>query len=89
MIFGYLRKRAVGRESNGTPITREYLAANTQFYGFLFVGILFFWNWFNLLSSDYSAVGADAISLVWAFIDAALPLLTVAMGLHLAQRQQQ
>ncbi len=85
VIFGCLRKRAVDRDGNGAPITRAYLAANTQLYGFLFIGILFFWNWFNLLSPDFTAVGADAIDLVWAFINAALPLLSVTLGLHLVR----
>ena len=89
VIFGYLRKKAADREANGAPVTREYIAANTQLYGFLFVGILFFWNWFNLLSSDFTAVGADAVSLVWAFIDAALPLLSVTLGLHLVRNGNQ
>ena len=88
-IFGCLRRRAADGEGNGAPVTREYLAANTQLYGFLFVGILFFWNWFNLLNPGYSAVGADAISLVWAFIDAALPLLSVTLGLHLVRNGKQ
>ena len=83
VIFGYIRKRSVDHEGGGAPISREFLTANTLFYGFLFVGILFFWNWFNLLSPDFTAVGADTVSLVWAFIDAALPLLAGVMGLSL------
>ena len=83
VIFGCIRKRGVDHEGGGTPITREVLSANTLFYGFLFVGILFFSNWFNLLSPKFTAVGTDAVSLVWAFIDAALPLLSGVMGLSL------
>ena len=83
VIFGYIRKRGVDHEGGGTPISREFLSANTLFYGFLFVGILFFSNWFNLLSPDFTAVGTDVVSLVWAFIDAALPLLSGVMGLFL------
>ena len=86
VIFGYARKRSAGKEGDSAPITREYLVSNTQFYGFLFVGILFFWNWFNILSPDFTGVGAETISLVWGFIDTALPLLAVAMGIHLARR---
>ena len=82
-IFGYIRKRGVDREGGGAPVTREFLAANTLFYGFLFVGILFFWNWFNFRSPAFTAVGTDTISLVWGFIDGALPLLSGAMGLSL------
>ena len=43
----------------------------------------FFFNWFNLLSPDYSAVGPDALSVIWAVIDAALPLLLGAQGVTL------
>ena len=82
VIFGYIRKRGVDLEG-GAPITREFLEANTLFYGFLFVGILFFWNWFNILSPAYTAVGTDTVSLLWGFINAALPLLSGAMGLSL------
>ena len=81
--YGYLRKRGVDQEGGNAPVSREYLAANALFYGFLFVGILFFWNWFNLLNPGFTAVGAEAVSLVWAIVDAALPLLACAMGLSL------
>ena len=82
VIFSYIRKRGVDHEGNA-PITREFLAANTLFYGFLFVGLLFFWNWFNIQNPDFTGVGPDAISLGWGFIDAALPLLLGTMGLYL------
>ena len=83
VIFSYIRKRGVDHEG-GASITREFLAANTLFYGFLFVGLLFFWNWFNIQNPDFTGgVGPDAIGLVWGFIDAALPLLLGTMGLYL------
>ena len=80
LIFGYIRKKSV---EGGDAITREYLAANIQFYGLLFVGILFFWNFFNLHSEDFKAIGAETVSLVWILIDASLPLLLGAMGISL------
>ena len=83
LIFSCLRKQEVDREGGDAPVTRAFLAANTLFYGLLFIGILFFFNWFNLLSPAYSAVGADAVSVIWAVIDAALPLLLGAQGLSL------
>ena len=85
VIFGYVRTRAIGLEGGRAPINRAYLVANLQLYGFLFVGILFFCNWFNLLSPEFTAAGADTTALVWIFIDAALPLLSVPLGLHLAR----
>ena len=83
VIFSYIRKRSVDREGGDAPLTREFLAANTLFYGFLFIGILFFWNWFNLLSPAFTAVGRDTVSFAWITIDAGLPLLAGAMGLSL------
>jgi hypothetical protein len=80
LIFGYIRKKGV---DGGDAITREYLAANTQFYGLLFVGILFFWNYFNLHSDAFTAIGEETVSLVWILIDASLPLLLGAMGISL------
>ena len=80
LVFACIRKQEVDREGGEAPVTRDFLAANTIFYGLLFIGILFFFNWFNLLSPDYNAVGPDAVSVIWAVIDAALPLLLGAQG---------
>ena len=82
IIFGYMRKRSACNE-DGTNVTREFLSANVVFYGIVFIGIMFFWNWFNLLSPSFTAVGADAISMAWIIIDAVLPLLLGAMGMYL------
>ncbi len=83
LIFGYIRKSGV--DGDGGALSREYFVANTLFYGFLFVGILFFWNWFNLHSPAFTAVGDETVSLVWILIDAILPLVTGAMGMHLVR----
>lgn len=83
VLFGYRRKKAADRAGGSAAVTREFVAANVQFYGFLCVGILFFWNWFILFSPTFTAAGADTISLVWILIDATLPLLTGAMGMFL------
>ena len=83
VIFGYLRKKASDSEGDSGTVTREFVAANVQFYGFLCVGIMFFWNWFILDSPEFTAVGAETASLVWILIDATLPLLTGAMGVFL------
>ena len=82
VVFGYVRLGRAGSEG-GAAVTREFLAANIQFFGVLFLGILFFFNWFNLLSSDFNAVGPDAVGLVWIAIDAGLPLIWFPMGLNL------
>ena len=83
LIFACIRKQEIDQEGFDAPVTRDFLAANTLFYGLLFVGILFFFNWFNLLSPAHTAVGPDAVSVLWALIDAALPLLLGAQGLSL------
>lgn len=81
LIFGYCRMKRAGENSSGP----EFIAANTLFYGFLFAGILFFWNWFGIsgVGSDFTAVSADVRSLVWIFFDALFPLLSGAMGVYL------
>ncbi len=85
LIFACMRKQEVDRQGGDAAVTRDFLAANTIFYGLLFIGILFFFNWFNLMSPAYNAVGPDAVSVIWAVIDAALPLLLGAQGLALVK----
>lgn len=85
LIFGYARKRRADGEADSGPVTREFLIANTQFFGLLAVGILMLWNWFNLLSPAFTAIGADTVSLVWILIDASLPLLLGSMGMFLVR----
>ena len=76
-------KRAVDKEGEDGPVSRAFLIANTLFFGLLFVGILFFWNWFNLLSPGFTAIPPETVSLVWIIVDAALPLLWGATGVAL------
>ena len=59
LIFAWLRKRAAGGQRAGDAVTRTWLAANTWFYGLLFVAILLLWNWFNLLSPRFTAIGDE------------------------------
>ena len=73
MIFGCARQRAADSGGGRQPVTREHPAPKTQFYGFVPVGVLSFWNRFNILSPDFTGVGADTISPVWGITDAALP----------------
>ena len=81
LIFGYIRMSRADANSSG----QEFLAANTQFYGFMFVAIIFLWNWFGIskVGSDFTAVGNDPRTMVWIIVDAILPLLNGAMGIHL------
>lgn len=88
VVFGYIRKRGAGGEGGGASITREYLEANVQFYGLLFIGILFFWNFFNLHSPGFTAIAMETVSAVWIVIDAALPLLLAAMGFSMLRSRE-
>ena len=88
VIFAHIRKRDVSGEDSSRMITREFMTANTLFYGFLFVGILFCWNWFNTLTPGFSAVGTDTRNLVWLLIDATLPLLAGSMGIFLLRESR-
>ena len=83
MVFCYFRKSRV--DSDGTASLREFMSANVLFYSSLFVSILFFWNWFNLHSPEFTAIGDDSVTVVWIIIDALLPLVTGATGIHLAR----
>lgn len=87
-IFAWLRKHAAGSHRDSNTVTRAWLAANTWFYGLLFVAILLLWNWFNLLSPRFTAIGDETASLVWIIIDALLPLLLASLGISLLRRQE-
>ena len=86
LIFGYMRMRSVGPDAS----VQEFIAANTLFYGFIFVAIMFFWNWFGIMdfASDFTAVSMDTRSLVWILLDAILPPLNIAMGIHLLRASE-
>ena len=81
LIFGYIRMRGVGENSS----VQEFIAANTLFYGFIFIAILFFWNWFGIMGAgaDFTPIGNDTRTLVWILFDAILPPFNIAMGLYL------
>ena len=80
--FGHVRKQAAKRGGAGA-VTQEFVAANVHFYGGLFFGIMFLVNWFAVIAPDFTAIGADTVSLVWLILDAGLPLLWGAMGVFL------
>ena len=80
VIFSYLHKRGAAGEAA--------VAANILFYGFLFVGILFFRNWFDYLRPAYDAPPVEVVGLTWVFIDAALPLLSGVLGLYLLRKRR-
>ena len=81
IIIAYVRKSSIGENSS----IQEYIKANTLFYGFMFAAILFFWNWFALfdIAKDFKGAGPETRSMVWIIVDAILPLLNGALGVHL------
>ena len=86
LIFGYIRLSGVGADSS----VQEFIAANTLFYGFIFIAIMFFWNWFGIMefASDFTAVSHGTRGLVWILFDAILPPLNIAMGIHLLRASE-
>ena len=86
LIVGYPRMKRASSAGPDAPVTWERLTATTMFYGFLGVGILFFWSWFNTMSvsADFApGKGEDVSVLVWMIIDTLLPLLLGATGVSL------
>ena len=81
VIFGYIRMRRAGADAS----VQEFIAANTLFYGFMFAAIIFLWNWFGIsdVGQDFTGVDHGTRSLVWILLNATLPLLNGAMGVHL------
>ena len=71
------RKRAADR-GRGDGLSRERLEANTMFYLSVIVTLLFFRNWFDLLTS--SPLGNQSVSalVVWEIVD---PLIVIVVGL--------
>ena len=86
LIFGYIRLSGVGADSS----VQEFIAANTLFYGFIFIAIMFFWNWFGIMeiASDFTAVNHGTRGLVWILFDAIFPPLNIAMGIHLLRASE-
>ena len=76
-------KRAADQEGDDAPVSRAFVIANAMFYGFVFFGIMYLWNWFNLLSPGFTAIEEGTVSLVWIVVDAGLPLLWGAAGVAL------
>ena len=81
ILFSYSRKSRITDNSS----VQEFISANTLFYGYMFIAIIFFWNWFGILKvgAEFTAVSAETRSLVWIFFDALQPLLNIALGGHL------
>ena len=86
LIFGYIRMSAANADSGGA-VTWERLAANVIFFGFIAIGIAFFWSWFTLLSGGNFAMDPAARAVVWLAYDAVMPPFALALGFHLVRRE--
>ncbi len=72
----YAGKRRM--ESGGSAEIKRYLEANAVFYGTVAASIIYFWNWFLVLTP---ANAAD--HQFFSVLGAALPILMVVVGLRL------
>ena len=82
LLFSFLLTREEDIDLDAS-VTRGYLAANALFAGFVVIGILFFFNWFNALSPDFTAIHGDATLTIWLIVDGAYALLAAALGWRL------
>ena len=65
---GYVEKRRV--DGDDSSDLKSYLAVNATFYGTVVVLLLFFWNWFSLLSPNNQPDGQ-----FWTVIDTLMPIV--------------
>ena len=79
--FSCIRK--CGQSASDQAVTRDWVESSAQFYGFIVVGILFFWNWFALLNDSFSTIGDDTSTLVWIVVDVGVVVLCGSLGMHL------
>ena len=81
LIFSCIHMSRLSENSSA----QEFIGVNSLFYGFIFVAIIFFWNWFGIsgVGADFTAVGMDTRALIWILFDAILPPLNIAMGISL------
>ena len=73
VIAAYVQKRRV--DADGAADVKRYLEANAVFYLAVAVFLLFFWNWFSLLSPNNAPDGQ-----FWAVIDTLMPIVMGVTG---------
>ena len=73
LAASYVDKRRVDRD--GSADIRRYIEANLAFYAAVLVFLLFFWNWFSLLSPNNEPDGQ-----FWAVIDSLMPVVLGVTG---------
>ena len=73
LAASYVEKRRV--DGDGSVDIRRYIGANAVFYAAGVVFMLYFWNWFSLLSPNNEPDGQ-----FWAVIDALMPVVLGVTG---------
>ena len=82
--FTFFRKHGLDEEGAGGAITWDRLSDNTLFYGFLFIGILFFWDLGAQFNWDTFSPGSEGIyGAAWIVIYALFAPLAITLGLRM------
>ena len=68
------------RRADGDDDERAHIVTSVRFYLAAALTLLFYWNWVQV---DWAAGDQQPDSQVWVFIDVALPLVFVPLGLGL------
>lgn len=84
IVFTYLRKRGLEAEGPGGAITWDRLSASALFYGFVFIGIRFFWDLGAQLNWDTFSTGSEGVfGAVWIVVYALFTPLAITLGLRM------
>ena len=82
MVLGlagsYIEKRRVDADSSAD--VKSYLGSNAAFYGTVAVFLLYFWNWFSLLSGKHLDNDNLPDGQFWTVIDALMPIVLGVTG---------
>ena len=76
LAASYVDKRRV--DGDGSADIRRYIGANVVFYAAVALFLLYFWNWFSLLSPNNEPDGQ-----FWVVIDALMPIVLGVTGCRL------
>ena len=76
LAASYTGKRRT--DGDATVDLKRYLEANAVFYGSIAASIIYFWNWFSVLSPNSVADGQ-----FWVVLGAAMPILMGVAGFRL------
>lgn len=84
VAFSFIRKRrfdAGGAGGGAGRVSYDRIAANVAFYGFVIVGILFYWDWLAGLNAESLSLAGDVIfAVMWVIIYALWAPLAASLG---------